>query len=71
MGEGRFEHVPGSDDLSGCVDLTDLAEPLAQMADILAKLETCHLYKDHPGVYEIGRRLNRLSLSYITLVQDI
>ncbi|MGD8327538.1 MAG: hypothetical protein PVF65_11535 [Sphingomonadales bacterium] len=71
MGEGRFEHVPGSDDLSGCVDLTDLAGPLAQMADILAKLEASDTYKDHLGVYSMGKILHLLSLTYTDLVQDI
>ena len=71
MGEGRFEHVANSDDLSGFVNLTDLAGPLAQMADILAKLEHSIPYKDHPGVYTMGKILNLLSLSYIALVQDI
>jgi len=71
MGEDRFEHVPSSDDLSGEVALTDLAGPLAEISDILVKLEASGAHKDHPGVYSMSKILHLLHLTYIATVQDI
>lgn len=69
MGEGGFEHVTASDNLSGSVVLLELAEPLVRIADILARLGQTAEYKDHPVLQDLDEALSRLSFLYRAMIQ--